>query len=135
MERPSNSIKIIHSRSGQPDTVLEETGTNLSFSRDPVLSPDGKTILFSAALVEDGRYGNGAIYQVNIDGSDLHQVAAMDGYNLTHPVWSPNGRSFYATAVSDNSAFRPVRFNLKGKRLAGFMFQNRRVLISWQDIK
>lgn len=127
-----DSIQVIHSRSRQQETVLEETGTNLSFSRDPVLSPDGKTIIFSAVPVVNGRYGNEAIYQVNIDGSDLHQVAAMDGFRLTRPVWSPDGRSFYATSSAD-TGFKPVRFNLNGERLAGFMFQDRRVLISWVD--
>jgi Tol biopolymer transport system component len=129
-----DTLKVIHARSRQQETVLEEKGINLAFSRDPVLSPDGKTVLFSAAAVENGQYANEAIYQVDIDGSDLHLVAVMDGFRLTNPVWNPDGRSFYATATSDSN-LKPVRFNLDGERISGFLFQNRRVLITWRDTK
>ena len=129
-----DSIKIIHTKSGQIDTVLDEAKTNLAaFGWEPVLSPDGKTILFSGAIL-DWTYGKSEIYQVNVNGSNLHQVAEMDGFYLANPVWSPDGQSFYVHS-SDGNYFKPIHFNLDGKRLIGIPFQYQRTLLSWKMVK
>lgn len=83
--------------------------------RDAALSPDGKTFLFSASSGD--KY---AVFRVKADGSGLEQVTPKDlGYSVYHPVWSPDGKYFVATApqldATDNAALnQPTIFDLKG---------------------
>jgi Tol biopolymer transport system component len=51
----------------------------------PAWSPDGRRIAFAGPLPENP---NGAIYVVDADGSNLHQLTS--GFDAT-PVWSPDG--------------------------------------------
>ena len=71
---------------------LEGTARNLSkplgfaSAYEPVLSPDGKKVAFSAFV--DGGQGN-HVYVVNVDGTGLKKVT-QDTYTHGHPSWSPD---------------------------------------------
>ena len=53
-----------------------------SGAQDPTWSPDGSTIVFT--VLEGDRSG---IYTVNVDGTDLHQVTAVEDPQT--PDWGP----------------------------------------------
>lgn len=124
------SLKIIHTRELVIDSILDGNLANLQINRDPVLGPDGKTILFSAMDTLPGSGGN-AIYQINAAGSGLRRVISFEGVSLGNPVWSPDGRSFYAGS-NVSGHYKPLRYNLKGQLLPGLVFQNQRYLLAWR---
>jgi WD40-like Beta Propeller Repeat len=56
---------------------------------DPSWSPEGDRIAF-AASTSDGRLPG--IYVMDEDGSGMRLVAELDGFTLSAPDWSPDGR-------------------------------------------
>lgn len=64
----------------------------------PALSPDGAQIAFTKNI------SPGASLQlVNLDGSDLHQLAQRDGYDFSRGIdWSPDGQSLLAQTILVN---------------------------------
>ncbi len=128
----ADSLQILDVSSHRVTTVLAEGASGLIIQRHPALSPDGKTILFGAHPSDESEYSN-SIYRVNADGTGLRRVAAVSGSNLSHPVWSPDGRSFYVFG-SDSTAFGAMHFNLDGERVPGLLFQDGRALLSWRNV-
>ena len=61
----------------------------------PMLSADGKTILF-----ESDRTGNSEIYTMNLDGTNIKQLT-FNQANDDSPVWSPDGRHITFASVRD----------------------------------
>lgn len=100
----ADSQKAVFARSG-PDAgvyvgTLGYTGGSWAFTgmtkvfgaagvkyRCPVLSPDGRKIVFSAA----GDDPAGEIYVMNADGTGLKRLTTSPGVD-TDPSWSPDGR-------------------------------------------
>ncbi|HEY2039908.1 MAG TPA: hypothetical protein VGG95_09610, partial [Edaphobacter sp.] len=73
----------------KPDgTGLKQITTGHGDDREPRISPDGSTIVFSSDRAFKGSYD---IWTVKTDGSDLKQItnSAADEYE---PNWSPNGK-------------------------------------------
>jgi Tol biopolymer transport system component len=64
----------------------------------PDWSPDGSRIVFERAA---GREPRVAIFVMNADGSDQHQVGALEG---SFPTWSPDGKQI--AYISGNDIFR-----------------------------
>ena len=66
----------------------------IAYSKDydwtPVFSPDGSKIIFQGWQKDKISTGN-AIYTMNIDGSNEHQIVT-DKYNNASPVFSPDGK-------------------------------------------
>ena len=53
-------------------------------------SPDGSQVAFVVGSRNSWAYtGDGDLYVMNADGSDLHKV--LPGIGITHPTWSPDG--------------------------------------------
>jgi hypothetical protein len=70
---------------------------------DPSWSPEGDRIAF-AASTSDGRLPG--IYVMDEDGSGMRLVAELDGFTLSAPDWSPDGRKlvFVGLAGARNEA-------------------------------
>ena len=99
--------KLAYARSIlQPDLwKLTIGGTNAPFlsstARDtsPVLSPDGKRVVFQSA-----RGGANDIWVAGIDGSDLRQLSNKLGKECVSPSWSPDGKFVaFASLHADDS--------------------------------
>jgi TolB protein len=63
----------------------------------PVLSPDGKKILF-----ESDRTGNSELYTMNVDGTDLKQLTFNDA-NDDSPTFSPDGKRIAFTSLRESN--------------------------------
>jgi len=73
----------------KPDgTVLKQVTTGHGDDREPRISPDGTTIVFSSDRAFKGSYD---IWTVKVDGSDLKQIT-KDPADEYEPNWSPNGQ-------------------------------------------
>lgn len=57
----------------------------------PAPSPDGRFIAFSSR-----REGTPELYVMNLDGTGQRRLSPT-GLNVTHPVWSQDGKRLYAT--------------------------------------
>lgn len=74
-----------------PLVIIDADGSDPSMVLDcqvdgPRISPDGRTIAFSVAMDDDSKQ----IATINVDGTDLRVLTAVDGYAET-PDWSPDG--------------------------------------------
>ena len=127
-----DSLRILDVSTGRVRTVIDESRLNLGLFRDIALSPDGRTILFTAHPLDDAY--RSAIFRINTDGTGLRQLTEMGALIYYGPVWSPDGRSFYVGA-SDLENHHPEHFDLNGHRLMGLLFQDGRSMISWRNVK
>ena len=66
-------------------------------SVDPSWSPDGTKIAFDRQA--GGRF---AIYTMNVDGTDVEQLAAAATDDLVDPAWSPDGTKIAYTSTTPN---------------------------------
>jgi Tol biopolymer transport system component len=89
---------------------------------EPVFSPDGTRLAFGriAGDSPDGQLE--AIYVINSDGTDLHEVVAPRA-GLEHPDWSPDGRLITfniapeSPAAADSGSILAVRPDGSGLRV------------------
>ena len=123
-------ILTLDTSTGHTTTVLDSRQAGLNIDFEIASSPDGKTILFNSS---DTR----ALYQVNADGSGLHQL--KDKISV-HPVWSPDGRSFYINTINDFRLivgpfqyFLLARYDLSGRLIGVLPFQLGRWMLSWRS--
>jgi Tol biopolymer transport system component len=71
---------------------------------DPMFSPDGKKIIFSARLREDSDLPIHNIFMVNIDGTNLTRITQDDGESDVLPMFSFDGsRICYMTYVPEEN--------------------------------
>ena len=105
--------------------VTSETQSNILSIGWLSIAPDDKTILFHGKI-----NGNFQIFQINIDGSGLRQITDETGYDVTNPVWNPNGTLFSGFLSSPHGQLpgQAVIFDLSGRivhRLdtSGFVMQ------------
>ncbi|GEM_PF-1848249 len=112
----SGMLKILNSRTQTVTDILAEGNlSGILHIQDAMLSPDGSTFLFSA---KSGDYT--AVYQVNVDGTGLSRITPETlPFNITHPIWRPDGKGFVAYAPgqeskSVNPVYLPTFFDLSG---------------------
>ena len=127
---------------GTVSTVLDSQQAGLDVDRNIALSPDGRTILFSAntLLEEQAKDYLYALYQINSDGSGLRRLVDLDRWSLFLPVWSPDGRSFYVNAAGDYGLIPhgyfhmiPRRYDLSGRLTSIPISQLGRIMLSWRS--
>ncbi len=70
----------------------------------PVFSPQGDKISFFAAVDE----GDGHIFTINTDGSNLTQVTRGKGERNLLPHWSPDGEALFFYQVRPTVSFRKI---------------------------
>ena len=108
-------IQMLNLNTGAVSTIFDGRGQQtIANVAAPVLSPDGKTILFQGTV---GKLTE--IFRINTDGSNLKQVTqAGHTFDITYPVWSPNGDAFFAfTAMDGDPTITgvPTLFSLGGQ--------------------
>ncbi|MCX5772294.1 MAG: hypothetical protein NTZ09_18750 [Candidatus Hydrogenedentes bacterium] len=81
-----SALKMIHPRRGGAVTTLVEAPNGIV--RDPDISFDARTILFSMRLDKSGDYH---IYEINSDGSGLRQLTFAQGIADIDPIYLPDG--------------------------------------------
>lgn len=88
-----------------PDgTGVTNLTPNTSLNINPVISPDGSTILFSS-----GRNGGFQLFTMDIDGSNVKQITDFDDpATLREPSYSPDGSRIAFNAYADGSAARDI---------------------------
>jgi dipeptidyl aminopeptidase/acylaminoacyl peptidase len=73
-------------RGMQPDDVFR-----LTFAGDPRISPDGSTVAYVAAYVDEEKQGRSAIWTVPVGGGTPRRATHAKGSDGS-PRWSPDGR-------------------------------------------
>ncbi len=66
--------------------------------RDPVPSPDGARIAYTAAARKPQYYAVQTLWVMNADGSRARQLAGSLGRDVRHPQWSSDSRTVYFIA-------------------------------------
>lgn len=105
----TNTIVFVSDRTGTPEIhVMNGNGDAVRMiatvagpKSDPVLSPDGKKIVFTAG---DNSLGSvSPLWVVSSDGTGLAQLTA-DGANDMRPTWSPDGSRIAFVSDRDGNA-------------------------------
>ena len=105
----TNTIVFVSNRTGTPQLhVMSGTGdvirmlaTTPGTKTDPVISPDGRKILFTAGDITSGSAS--PLWIVNSDGTGLEQLTS-DGANDYRPTWSPDGSRIAFVSTRDGNA-------------------------------
>jgi Tol biopolymer transport system component len=72
----------------KPDGSEQHPITEAPLGNDPIWSPDGKHLAFSASATSGGKAD---IYTVNADGTGLRDLTLESSGDSRQPVWSPDG--------------------------------------------
>jgi Tol biopolymer transport system component len=90
---------------------------------NPVWSPDGSTVLFERRKLDSSAPGpDEAIYAINANGKDFHQVTHCRGRCLadSEPAWSADGsRIAFGRAIGSRSAQAPSRVAIAVSNTSG----------------
>jgi TolB protein len=114
-----SAIELINLRSGKQRTIYKRTDWEGGVVT-PQVSPDGRTVIYTAQNSGRAKPPFGmAIFALDVDGSNHHQVASWELGGGDNPVFSPDGlilfRSFEGddTKQSDYWNVRPEGTGLK----------------------
>jgi TolB protein len=98
-----SAIKLVDPRSGKQRTIYKRTAWEGGVLT-PQVSPDGRAVIYTAE--NSGRtkppFGK-AMFAVDIDGSDHHQVAAWELGGGDGPVFSPDGLILFRSFEDEDS--------------------------------
>jgi Tol biopolymer transport system component len=85
-----NGIYVVRSSDGGDLRVVSESSPG-QFIGDPIFSPDGARIAFFRTKAGVSPQGAGAIFTVDVDGSNLRRITPWGGAFLDQ-AWSPDGQ-------------------------------------------
>jgi Tol biopolymer transport system component len=112
----ASTLEIVDNKTKTVTKVLSNSDhKEFEDIKDAMLSPDGKAFLFSA---KNGDFYT--IYKVKTDGTGLQRVTSNSlKFDITHPIWSPDGKEFVAAvpqtgSTSADPIFQPMVFDLSG---------------------
>lgn len=88
---PGGAMRVIDVKEGKITTLIE---TEEGVVRDPELSYDGGTIIFSMRNNIDEDYH---IYTVSVDGEYMRQLTAAEGVSDIDPQFLPNGEIVFTS--------------------------------------
>jgi Tol biopolymer transport system component len=105
----TNTIVFVSDRTYKPEIYLMSgNGKNVRLiptidgsKGTPVISPDGKRIVFTGGLVNSGVPA--PLWIVNTDGTGLQQLTSAGGYDY-EPTWSPDGSTIAFTSTRTYNA-------------------------------
>jgi TolB protein len=111
-------LELFDLRKGTQRTILARrnwTGEPAA----PAVSPDGRSVLYNRYNSPRSKPAGGrAMFAIDLDGSDHHQVASWELGSGDHPGFAPDGTILFRSYEGDDSKqsdFWTVRLN--GKRL------------------
>ena len=101
-DEPEGKIVFSSYRTGNAEIwIMDADGSNqtritdhAAFDGCPALSPDGSRIAFTSTRAS----ANERLYVMDVDGSDVQEIAAVSGQNCQFPSWTPDGTRVMATA-------------------------------------
>jgi Tol biopolymer transport system component len=93
-------VDELHVMHGNGD-IVQLLATTPGPKTDPVISPDGKKIVFTLGTVEAGSAS--PLWSVNSDGTALTQLTT-DGAIDYRPTWSPDGSQIAFVSTRDGNA-------------------------------
>ena len=88
---PGGALKTINLASGETRTLLE---TTTGLIRDPEMSFDGRTVLFSLRRDAEDSYH---LYEIESDGSGLRQLTLAREVDDLDPVYLPDGDILFSS--------------------------------------
>jgi Tol biopolymer transport system component len=105
----TNTIVFVSDRTGNDELyimhgngdVVQLLATTPGPKTDPVISPDGKKIVFTVGTVEASSAS--PLWSVNSDGTGLTQLTT-DGAIDYRPTWSPDGSQIAFVSTRDGNA-------------------------------
>ena len=105
----TNTIVFVSDRTGSPELhvmhgngdVVQLLSTTAGPKSDPVISPDGRKIVFTVGDISAGSAS--PLWIVNSDGTGLKQLTT-DGANDMRPTWSPDGAHIAFVSTRDGNA-------------------------------
>jgi Tol biopolymer transport system component len=105
----TNTIVFVSDRTGSPQLIvmhgngdiIQLLATMPGPKTDPVISPDGRKIVFTVGDIDAGSAS--PLWIVNSDGTGLKQLT-FDGANDMRPTWSPDGARIAFVSTRDGNA-------------------------------
>jgi hypothetical protein len=102
--QPSGSSSFLHRKNPSSGTNVRLTSALSGIESEPSFSHDGKLIVYSFANSPDSK---SAVWIVNADGSNAHQVTSTDEDAL-HPAFSPDDSKVFYGASSRTGHNSPL---------------------------
>ena len=98
-----SAIELINLRSDKQRTIYKRTDWEGGVIT-PQVSPDGRTVIYAAENSARSKPAfSMAIFAVDIDGSNRHQVASWELGGGDNPVFSPDGLILFRSFEGDDS--------------------------------
>lgn len=83
---------------------------------NPIWSPDGKSVLFSAVRLDRWDHGNGDLWRVDVASGETRNLTPRHKGRFLQPVFSPDGKSLFVSSGYGTTRF-PVRIDVASGRI------------------
>ena len=98
--RPHESyIYAVKVASGEVRQLIKDKGAD----RDPLVSPNGKYVVYTEAPIKREAYTTSHLYIMNIDGSNSRPLSASLDQSPQGPMWTPDSSGVYFNVSSDGT--------------------------------